>query len=68
MFKTMLETCLLYLSNHICDFSPLKSVSNACFIVLEPLTHKSADLNRLKHSYNSHNTHDLNETLTQASL
>ena len=47
---------------------PLKSVSNSCLIVLEPLTNKTADLNRLKHSYNSHNTHDLNETLTQATL
>ena len=24
MFKTMLETCLLYLSNHFCDFCPAK--------------------------------------------
>ena len=24
MFKTMLETCLVYLSNHICDFCPAK--------------------------------------------
>ena len=68
MFKTMLETCLLYLSNHICNFCPLKSVFNSCLIVLEPLTHKTADLNRLKHSCNSHNTRDLNETLTQATL
>ena len=52
MFKTMLETCLLYLSNHIQAISaPLKSVSNSCSVVLEPLTHKTADLNGLKHSF-----------------
>ena len=52
MFKTMLETCLLYLSNHIQAISaPLKSVFNSCSVVLEPLTHKPADLNRLKHSF-----------------
>ena len=36
MFKTMLETCLLYLSNHICNFCPTKLQFNESIPFIGP--------------------------------
>ena len=36
MFKTMLETCLLYLSNHICNFCPTKLQFNESIPFIRP--------------------------------
>ena len=53
MFKTMLETCLLYLSNHInfCNFCPAKIGVQLMVSCSGALAHKTADLNKLKHIF-----------------
>ena len=52
MFKPMLKTSVYVIFPITFAISaPLKSVFNSCLIVLEPLTHKTAALNRLKHSF-----------------
>ena len=51
MFKTMVKRVYFISPITFAISATLKSVFNSCLVVLEPLAYKTADLNKLKHSF-----------------